>query len=44
MTKTDLLAKATTTLDKALDTPDNEERDALTRVAMGYAQLLNFAE
>jgi hypothetical protein len=44
MTKSDLLQKATTTLDKALATDDNETRDALQRVAMGYAQLLNFAE
>ena len=42
MTKHDLIAKATSTLDKALDTDDNETRDALTRIAATYAGLCNF--
>lgn len=42
MTKTDFIAKASSTLDKALAADDNETRDALTRVAATYANLCNF--
>ena len=44
MTKNDLIEKAVATLDEAKSSPDAEQRDSLTRVAQGYANLLPFVE